>query len=140
MIEKFDGEYSWLSNFKFVKVKLKGEIYPSVEHAYMSAKSDSLEWKRFCQTEINPGKVKKKSREVKTIDDWKEINLGVMFALLLQKFKREPFKSLLIKTGKQPIQEGNYWNDRFWGVCLETGVGENWLGRMIMIIRSGLKT
>ena len=39
MIKEFRGEYAWLSNFASVPITLDGIQYPSVEHAYMSAKS-----------------------------------------------------------------------------------------------------
>lgn len=57
---------------------------------------------------------------------------------LRQKFKQEPFKSKLLATGNIIIQEGNRWNDKFWGICLKTNQGENHLGKMIMKIREEL--
>lgn len=33
--------------------------------------------------------------------------------------------------------EGNAWNDTFWGVC--NGVGENWLGQLLMERRAELQ-
>ena len=58
---------------------------------------------------------------------------------LIQKFNQEPYKSKLLNTENEFIQEGNMWNDKFWGVCLKTGKGENNLGRMIMDIRTKLR-
>jgi len=40
MIKEFQGEHRWLSNFTPVNILYKGYIYSSVEHAYVSAKSD----------------------------------------------------------------------------------------------------
>lgn len=48
MIKEFRGEYAWLSNFTAVPVVLDGIQYPSVEHAYMSAKSKDNAWKELC--------------------------------------------------------------------------------------------
>lgn len=48
MIREFQKEYRWLSNFAPVAVRYKGITYPSVEHAYMSAKSEEKSWKKFC--------------------------------------------------------------------------------------------
>ena len=61
-----------------------------------------------------------------------------MYGLIKQKFNKEPFRSKLIETGIQYIQEGNYWNDTFWGVNLKTGEGQNILGKMIMTLRDEL--
>lgn len=33
------------------------------------------------------------------------------------------------------MKKGNYWGDKFWGVCLKTGEGQNYLGRIIKLIR-----
>lgn len=55
---------------------------------------------------------------------------------MIQKFNKEPFKSKLIATGDLYIQEGNLWNDKFWGVCLKTNTGQNILGKLIMEIRN----
>ena len=42
MINDFRGEYRWLSNFHLVDVEWQGHIFPSTEHAYQAAKTDSL--------------------------------------------------------------------------------------------------
>ena len=138
MIQEFKNEYSWLSNFSPVEIELGGVIYSSVEHAYMSAKSPNTEWKIFCRDTENPGKVKKEGRKVNLICGWDSIKVSIMRSCLLQKFQQEPYKSLLIKTGDEHIQEGNWWNDQFWGVDLKTGRGENVLGNIIMDIRKEL--
>lgn len=33
--------------------------------------------------------------------------------------------------------EGNTWDDTYWGVC--KGVGTNYLGKLLMIVRNDLK-
>ena len=136
MISEFKGEHSWLSNFEPVKITLKGVTYPSVEHAYMSAKSDDPKWKSFCSDAKNtPGKVKRESRKIQLPKNWDASKRTIMGECLVKKFTQEPFKSKLLDTKDQCIEEGNTWGDRFWGVDLITGKGENVLGEMIMIIR-----
>lgn len=136
MIKQFRDEYRWLSNFAHVKIVYKGIPYYSVEHAYQSAKSVDMEWKSLCaDRHITAGTIKQKSRDVDIVLDWDEIKLGVMEECLRQKFLIEPYKSKLEATGDQEIQEGNTWNDTFWGVNLETGEGQNNLGKLIMKIR-----
>lgn len=58
-IDEFQGEFRWLSNFAAVEVVLNGITFKSVEHAYMSAKSEDPDWKLFCQNGASAGKVKK---------------------------------------------------------------------------------
>jgi len=141
MIKEFQGEYRWLSNFAPVIIRIGNRNYPSVEHAYMAFKSNDSKWKDFCADKGNsPGRVKVASRKIKLVEDWNdELRLRLMEDFLRIKFNQEPYKSKLIDTGNQLIQEGNYWNDKFFGVCLKTGTGENHLGRLIMKIRAELR-
>ena len=139
MITEFQNEYRWLSNFAPVKIKLDGLEFSSVEHAYMSAKSDDEEWKKFCSNPNNTaGDVKRKSRSVILKDNWNEIKLEVMASCIEQKFNTEPYRIKLLETNNEYLQEGNRWNDKFWGVCLKTNKGENHLGKLIMDVRSAL--
>ncbi|MBK9336371.1 MAG: NADAR family protein [Lewinellaceae bacterium] len=55
------------------------------------------------------------------------------------KFSQEPFLTWLLETGDANLQEGNTWSDTFWGVDLETGAGENNLGKLLMEIREHLR-
>lgn len=42
----------------------------------------------------------------------------------------------LLATGGVELIEGNDWGDAFWGVC--GGYGQNWLGVLLMLVRSEL--
>lgn len=140
MIKEFQNEYRWLSNFTPVEVELDGLIYSSVEHAYMSAKSDDIKWKRICTNpNYTAGEIKRLSRQVHLIPNWDNIKLNVMEDCIRQKFNQEPYKSKLLQTGNLYIQEGNRWNDKFWGVCLKTNQGQNFLGKLIMKIRDEIQ-
>ena len=140
MVESFRGEYRYLSNFQAVKIIFEGIEYPSIEHAYMSAKSDSMEWKSKCADKnITAGKIKRLSHTISLKADWDDIKLDVMTEVIDQKFNQEPFNTLLLDTGDKYIQEGNRHNDTFWGFCLETNKGENNLGKLIMEKRNMIK-
>ncbi len=138
-ILEFKDEYAWLSNFALCTIKLDRKKYPSVEHAYQSAKSNDVEWKTFCMSDEKPYRVKKKSAHVELRKDWDSVRIEIMDLCLRQKFTQEPFQSMLLATGDAYIQEGNTWGDLFWGADLETGEGENHLGKLIMKIRDELK-
>lgn len=145
MISNFkDPEFRWLSNFTPVTIFYNGVFYKSVEHAYMSAKFSNPEWKEYCKLEESPGKIKRKSYERMTIEplveNWDVKKLEVMEECLWKKFVQEPFKTKLLETDNQNIQEGNWHNDIFWGIDLKNtpNLGENHLGRLIMKIRDML--
>lgn len=139
MIPEFKNKYRWLSNFYPVEITLDGIAYPSVEHAYMSSKSDDTSWKHFCSDVSNSaGTVKKRSREIQLKPEWDNLKLSIMKECINQKYAQEPFRSKLIATGNQHIQEGNWWGDQFWGVCLKSGQGSNHLGKLILSVRDTL--
>lgn len=140
MITEFSGEHRWLSNFSPVRIYLAEIGYNSVEHAYVSSKSDALYWKLFCADEnVTASEVKKRGRLIEIRSDWHDIKIDVMKECLRQKFNQEPYRSKLLATGTESIQEGNWWNDKFWGVCLKTNKGQNNLGKLIMEIRNELQ-
>lgn len=143
MIIEFRGEHSFLSNFTPVVIQYMGRTYASVEHAYMSAKSDDPMWKDYCSNpNISASDAKREGKKVGLISHWEIRKYRVMEDCLRLKFNQEPFRSMLIATGDQNIQEGNRWGDRVWGVDLKENpnVGENHLGRLLMMIREELMT
>ena len=141
MIDQFNNEYRWLSNFYYSEIRFRGKGYATVEHAYQSAKSEEKAWKKVCsEGNEKPIKIKKLSKDLELPADWDTQKLGVMRECLELKFALEPFKTWLLETGDQHLAEGNSWGDIFWGVDLKTGEGENHLGRLLMEIRETLKT
>ena len=60
-----------------------------------------------------------------------------MHGLLQQKFSFTVLKRQLLETGAAELIEGNYWGDRYWGVC--KGVGDNWLGKLLMTVRKEIR-
>ena len=69
--------------------------------------------------------------------DWHEIKDGVMLDLIRQKFsdKHPELRDRLIATYPRRLSEGNKWGDRYWGVDLRTGIGEDRLGKILMRVR-----
>jgi ribA/ribD-fused uncharacterized protein len=139
MIKEFQKEYRWLSNFAPCKIKLDNLEYQSVEHAYMSAKNEDIAWKEFCQKTTKPGEVKQASKKITLVSNWNEIKIKIMSLCIDQKYNQEPYKTLLLNTNNEYIQEGNYWKDTFWGVDLKTNSGQNILGNLIMEKRKELQ-
>lgn len=145
MITLFRGNYYFLSNFFPVPVNYKGVWYPTSQHAYMSAKSDSKQWKQKCATVQNPGQIKRQSRKLKLVQNWDQIKLDVMREVISKKFnypsenkQQSLCVKLLLETGEQ-IMQGNSWNDKFWGVDDRTLKGENHLGKILMERREQLR-
>jgi len=135
-IEKFRGEYRFLSNFWPARVVFDHSLYPTVENAYQAAKTTNRVLRVAFQNCHTAGQAKKAGRELLLRSDWEDIKLELMLELQREKFKDEDLKSQLMSTGDQELIEGNSWNDTYWGVC--RGKGQNHLGKMLMKVRQEL--
>lgn len=136
MIAELTGEHRFLSNFWSCFIEYQGDTYPSVENAYQAAKCDVVKDRdKFLHCKAS--EAKRLGRVICMKPNWNEERLGVMLQLLRQKFKSEPLRSKLLATGKQEIEEGNWWGDTYWGTV--NGVGENHLGKLLMQVREELK-
>jgi ribA/ribD-fused uncharacterized protein len=133
-ITEFSGKWRFLSNFFPVQVPLDNVWYPSVEHAYQSAKTLDLQEKTAILQASSPGDAKRLGKKVTMRPDWDTVKLDYMKYLVWYKFGMHPdLGKRLLETGNMEIIEGNTWGDVFWGVC--NGKGENHLGRILMAIR-----
>ncbi len=136
-IDSFHGEHRFLSNFWPAVVTLDHEHYPSVEHAYVAAKTLDAAKRKAIATVPTPGAVKRLGRSLVLREDWDTIKLDVMRDLVGQKFEHPDLRALLLATGDEELIEGNTWGDVFWGVC--RGKGENHLGKILMAVRDAAK-
>ena len=137
-ITLFRGDYAFLSNFWFIKIKYDGEFYASVEHAYQAAKTLDPKIRiaiRKTHLPANARRIGKYGLVLRS--GWDEMKINVMFDLIREKFKDEDLRQKLLDTGNEELVEGNNWNDTFWGEC--SGVGENHLGKILMEVRSEIR-
>lgn len=140
MIEKFHGDHRFLSNFHPSPIVFEGIEFPTVEHAFQAAKSNDPATRRKIAEKETPGKAKRAGGRRGIVKDfdfqaWEVKKIAVMEALCRLKFADPQLRALLEATGDQELQEGNNWNDTFWGVSLRTGNGKNNLGKILMRIR-----
>ncbi len=136
-IKGFAGDYRWLSNFWPCVVIFENMEYKNSEAAYQAAKTKFIAERIPFQT-MDAGKAKRAGRELTLRHDWREVNLQIMYDIVKDKFCRNPELEIkLLETGDKYLEETNWWNDTFWGVC--EGVGQNHLGIIIMKIREELK-
>jgi ribA/ribD-fused uncharacterized protein len=138
-IASFEGEYRYLSNFWPAEVEFEGIRYPSVEHAYQSAKTLDLAERERIAKLPTPGEAKKAGRAVQPLRaDWETAKFTVMEECVRYKFTHHPeLRAQLLATGDAYLEEGNTWNDQIWGVS--NGVGENRLGKLLMQVRKEIR-
>ena len=138
VINSFDGEYRFLSNFYPCEVRFEGYWYRSTEAAYQAAKTLDLHL-RTQFVDLDAGKAKRLGKTLQLRPDWETIKVDVMWALIQQKFAPgTALAAQLLATGSAQLIEGNHWGDTFWGMC--NGVGENWLGKLLMKQREYLRS
>lgn len=136
-ITSFDGKYRFLSNFFSCPVPYEGLIFPSSEHAFVAAKTEDPQTRLRIVACPSAGEVKKLGRSIPLRPDWDDIRLGQMEKIVRSKFMHNSILRIqLVLTKDAELIEGNWWGDKFWGVC--EGVGENHLGKILMKIRSEL--
>ena len=134
MINRFIDKYAFLSNMYECEIEYNGIIYPSTENAYQAQKTLSNK-ERLYISELTPRKSKTYSRKLDIRSDWDNIKYYIMRDLIELKFKHEYLMNMLILTSDEMIVEGNTWNDKYWGVCLKTNIGQNNLGKLLMLER-----
>ena len=142
VIDRFNLEYKFLSNFQASTIIVEGKRYPSVEHAYQSLKSVDLVEQEEIRNAVSAGQAKKMGKRVKPVDGWDDIKPGVMLDLLRLKFQNPFLRHKLIATGQIPLIEGNTWHDTFWGKCncpKHNGEGLNVLGKLLMQVRDEVR-
>ena len=138
-ITRFVGNHSFLSNFYEAAVYVEGVRWPTVEHAYQAAKTDDEASVKLIREATTPGIAKKLGQSVSLRPDWNDVRFQIMERLIREKFKNPFLRNMLIETGEAELIEGNYWNDRVWGVCLRKNEGQNLLGKLLMQVRDEVK-
>lgn len=142
MINSFDGEFAFLSNFYDSPISDGRMIMPTVEHYFQAAKADSMYDYIAIATAKTPGQAKRAGRKAVLRHDWEDVKMNVMREALRKKFSDPELKAKLLATGDQILEEGNTWHDNFWGVChcvkCQDTMAHNHLGKLLMELRTEL--
>lgn len=140
VIVSFQNEHRFLSNFWPALVRFDGAEYPTVEHAYVAAKTLDNTFREVIRTTPRPGAVKRigRMRSFELRPGWDDMKLDIMTDLVRQKFRHQSLRDQLVATGDADLVEGNTWGDTFWGVC--RGEGQNHLGKILMLVRSEINS
>ena len=134
----FRGKYQFLSNMYSAPFEWDGRTYKNSEAAFQSAKSLDPEV-RDEFSEMTGVVAKREGKRVLLRRDWEEVKDDIMEEVVREKFLQNPdLLKKLIDTGDMELVEGNRWHDKYWGVDLVSGEGENHLGIILMRIREEL--
>ena len=144
VINHFDGEYAYLSNFAHRPIIIKGKTWVTVEHIFQATKTLDEDLREQIRLASTPGKAKQMGRKVHIRSDWEEIKQEVMLKSVRLKFRQNSeLKEKLLKTEDAILVEGNTWHDNTWGNChcqkCQETEGRNLLGKILMQVRRELK-
>ena len=140
MIERFDREFRFLSNFYEAPFEVNGTQYATVEHYFQAHKTTNPTKREEIIRARSAVEAKRLGRKVELREDWPQVRDGVMLVALRAKFDQNPdLKEKLVATYPETLQEGNYWHDNYWGVCqcekCQPVAAQNMLGRLLMALR-----
>ena len=145
VIDRFAGEYSFLSNFYECEVEYEGLTYRSSEAAFQAAKvledtPDATRDAREEFTTITASQSKRLGRQIKLRSNWDSLRDGIMLEILRNKFTRNvELREKLIGTGDATLIEGTTWHDNYWGECscpkCVNKPKHNKLGKLLMKVR-----
>ena len=128
--------YGFLSNWYPASIWVDGKQYKTVEHAYQAHKTLDESTRELIRNAGTPNDAKRLGHSIQVRDDWDSVKLDLMRQFIKKKFESPFLATKLIATGDAELINENRWNDRFLGVC--RGAGLNWLGRVLMEVRTEL--
>ena len=135
IIDRFRGEYAFLSNFYKHEFEYGGVKWKSAEAPFQASKTRDVEQQKAIRDAETPQEAKRLGRICALRDDWEEVKDAVMLDIIRAKFHDGGWLSVkLMGTGEAMLLEGNNWGDRYWGVC--DGEGLNKLGEILMYVRA----
>lgn len=151
VIDRFDGDYRWLSNFHqgdpfripplsplMENLLAGGAVVPTAEHAFQAAKCVTREDLNRVLRAETPRHAKRAGRTAQLRPGWEQAKDSVMLSVLCAKFAAgTPLAGKLIATGNATLIEGTAWGDVYWGTDSK-GAGKNRLGALLMAVRARL--
>jgi hypothetical protein len=147
MIDSFQGEHRFLSNFWPAEMVINGINYPTAEHVYQAHKTKDLDIRKHVAKLAKPGMAKIFGKTMDLREDWEQIKIPLMKEILVIKFnsKRPELQKKLLDTLPNKLVEGNHWHDNFWGYCycdkcqnIPHEEKLNHLGKLLMEVRDNL--
>jgi hypothetical protein len=135
--------YGCFSNFSPHSIRLRDQIWPTVEHYYQAQKFIGTE-DQFLSLAIHKAKTPKEAASLgrdpsyQIRSDWEQVKTQVMREAVLSKFLTHlDVQAILLATGDALIVEDSP-RDAFWG-CGPDKKGLNQLGKILMNVRQEIR-
>jgi ribA/ribD-fused uncharacterized protein len=137
LINSFRGKHAYLSNFFYAPIIYEGITFRSTEAAFQAMKCKHI-IDRISFESLSSAESKRHGHEIEMREDWDEVKLSVMEDLNRIKFTQyNGLRTLLVGTKDAILEEGNTWDDKYWGTV--NGIGENHFGKILMKLREEYK-
>ena len=136
-IDRFRGEYAFLSNFHRLSFRWCANQWPTAEAAFAGSKTRDVRERERIRAAPTPAHAKRLGRRVDLRLDWEHVKDDAMHSILQAKFAVPELRDALLATGDAELVEGNTWGDTYWGRV--DGRGRNQLGRTLMRIRDDIR-
>lgn len=133
-------EFGFFSNFAPFPIKLKGRVWPTVEHFFQAQKFKDFQYQNRIRKVNSPMIAARlgRSRKVRLRPDWEKVKDNIMRDAVRAKFTQHySLKLELLNTGNSRIVE-RATNDAYWSDGGD-GSGKNMLGRILMELRSNFE-
>ncbi len=136
---RVSDEFGEFSNFAPYPIRVDGRTWPTSEHYFQAQKFTDEKQRERIRKANSPMLAARlgRDRKVRLRRDWQGAKVEVMRKAVRAKFAQHAeLARLLVRTGDATLVEHTE-RDAFWGDGGD-GSGENWLGRILMEIRSEL--
>lgn len=90
MINKFEGDFAFLSNFFYSPITIEGKRYLTVENYFQAMKAANPGEAEEIRLAPTPGKSKRLGRHCVIRKDWEDIKEDVMYKGVKAKFMQNP--------------------------------------------------
>ncbi len=131
-------KYGCFSNFSQHAIIVNKKYYETSEHYYQACKAVREEDHEFIRLAPTPKLAKTRAYTIECITDWPDVRLEIMKCTILAKFYQHTIiQAALESTGDAELIEFSR-KDHFWGQDIN-GIGENWLGKLWMLVRSEMR-
>jgi len=138
---RVNDKYGCFSNFSKHGFDLEGKYWPTSEHYFQAQKFVGSIYEEEIREAKSPMDAARKGRDRNKPlrADWEQVKDKVMEKAVLQKFMSNiDIREILISTSIEEIIEETT-DDYYWG-CGSDGTGKNVLGKILMEVRSILKS
>ena len=134
VVREFNGRFAPLANTAPCRIHHHGKIWNSVEHAYQGSRAERGTTVQAMLHDAETPELARALANRRGLPRPPDAE-SLMLTLLRQKFAHPEYQRALLSTGEAHLEEANAHGDTYWGTDVDTGVGENRLGALLMAVR-----